>query len=43
MRKGRLNSDQPRAKGRLNSDGLCFIEEYQITPYAALCSHCIAQ
>lgn len=22
--KGRLNSDQPRAKGRLNLDGLCF-------------------
>nr|DAN06074.1 MAG TPA: hypothetical protein [Caudoviricetes sp.] len=22
----RLNSDQPRAKGRLNSDGLCLLE-----------------
>ena len=26
MRKGRLNSDQPRAKGRLDSDGLCLLE-----------------
>ena len=25
------------------SDGLCFIEEYQTTPYAALYSHCTSR
>lgn len=30
-------------KGRLDSDGLCFIEEYQTTPYAALYSRCTSR
>ena len=30
-------------RGRLDSDGLCFIEEYQTTPYALPYSHYIAR